>query len=434
MDGLEKLLIDIGKFKKHIRSGGPSVSRYYRDKIQSTFDATGYKFIRPNSTNAATYIKFLNSSAKTATDAKSQALHQIITNLSNNFDEFMYRIAFKYYLDNPERMRNEADISFRHVLSLLETANIEYELVKVMVFKKMFSANLEDRYAFLQKILKKNASSLPIRSGLKELYLVRNAIVHNGSFVSEQLTKKFPEYLGYKKLQLTFDDYARFKKDVFSSAHDLRMLFHHQNTIRSYNGSHYLRLIQEQRDEAKALYRLRAYGSSLVYTGTSLDFIKKLSSETPKSFYRTISQFLNSHVFEHKYLGVYFLRDAWGKSYDDGKKQELAAFLIKNLSALSNQFLAERATPILVWYVKYSQPKSLSILAGSITPSHRKLAIDIFKKGDLINDDGFGVAAVKRLPYKDRHPRVKTNFENYIVFLQGLDHTLYRKVLRELGR
>ncbi len=426
---LDSMDARIKKYLDHVELAGPKLTPYYRLKIERDLGSFGMIFPTPQTVYRATYIKFLSDARGKLAGAKRQALHFAIVNLCNVFDEFLFRLAFKYYEHNPERMRSEIKVNFDQILTMLESYNVEYELVKVMVFKKMFSANLADRYEFIAKTLSATGLALKPKKDLQELYLVRNSIVHNGDFVGEQLSKQFPRYLGYKKLELQYEDYLKFKKVILGSAQGLRMLFVVQNPQEPYGFSYYTNIIQSNKDAAVALRRLKAYKGKLVYTGTDLDILKRLSKKQPKSFYRTTSSLLNSHIFEYKYLAVCLLKRRWDEAGASGYevRNEIARYVLKNLNLLSLGFLVNRFTAHLTWYIENTEKSALFVLVDSTAPSHRKLAIAIFEKADLISKQNFGIRIFQRLPLHSGQPEVKKRLNLYLTRLKTKNYRAYQK-------
>ncbi len=423
-DELTETLHKIEKHLKIIKSG--KVSQRYAEQIKAKLKNFGI-LITPSHLYVGSYLKFIGQCRKTSLAASKQALHLKIVNLTNTFDEYLYRVVFKFYQDRPDEMRSEATLTFDQMITLLEKNDTETELVKIQVYKKMYSSKIEDRLRTTLGLI--NAHSTPAIPLLiiKELYLVRNSIVHNGAFIGAQLSSAYPKYMGQRKLSVDDDDYVRYKKAILTAAQEIRMAYNYRFGYDSFNYKYYKKAIHSKGDNKLAISRMRRYEGKMAFVGTDLQVLRSLAKKPPNSLLITVSSLLNAGVYEYAYLAAHMLKFNWQTSHIEEERINIAKYIMRNIDSFVYTSILLSITPILRWYAREFEPGVISTLAKSYTPSHKAIAINIFAHENYINDVRMS-KLLEKLSLRSNNPEIAHQINLWSKALSNKDKIAYKKL------
>jgi hypothetical protein len=273
------------------------------------------------------YRRLLDAREQQHNQAPIFALDQMIASLAFAFEEYMIRALFKYYQDNIERLNRNSEIKFASIIDILKRENIDRELVKALVYKET------GRGGATKIIDALNAAGMSVAASadLEELFLVRNAIAHNGSLINEQLVSFDKRFVGVFRLHLSFNDYLRYKKVVISRAQMIREEFNKVSRERMSNLAHVRYVIRQERDNKIANSRIKRSKTQLVVIGTPMPILSKLVKDVGFVSLKHLRSLVESDIFEYRYFVWKYAAFHIGKGRED-----VLCFALNNTGYLEN--------------------------------------------------------------------------------------------------
>lgn len=278
------------------------------------------------------FARILHSRRKQQTKIVQYALELMIVDLAFSFEEFVVRVLFRYFQDNIERVSSNYTITFANIIDILKRQNVDYELVRALVFKEtQENKGPESWIKFLNSLDIQVANS----GDLTELFLVRNVIAHNGSIVNEKLASSNIRFAGVYELRLSYADYLRYKKVVISRAQMIREGFNKASGKRMKDPKRMMVHIRAERDIKTAQSRARRSKTTLITIGTPLKTVDALVASAGFMSLKHLKSFVDSDIFEYRYF-------AWkyaAKQLAQGN-QSMFRFVLDNANYIENVVFA----------------------------------------------------------------------------------------------
>jgi len=125
------------------------------------------------------------------------------------FEEFIRRVLLKYFEEDVRRLisKKESIKNYQLVEIIVEKQNLHQTLAENVVDQIMYSSAGK----WFEE-LKEIGMEIELAEGVKELFLIRNCIIHNDKRVSQQLADAFPsKYNRRKKIKLSIDDFKGYR-------------------------------------------------------------------------------------------------------------------------------------------------------------------------------------------------------------------------------
>lgn len=207
---------------KKLRALGPRKSTAVEGFISNYYGRRRIKAQTP--TNPASYERSLKLIRGLETKVMTTALHQAVTQLCIAYEDFSRKVFLKFYEDDKRRLHSDAkSLSDGEIIELLESNwNIHRALAEKAVERWTYGS--VDKWH--QKISEKLDIEIGTDARMKELFLLRNALVHNDGKNTKELnllnTEKFPIL---KRYRLSIDIFTEYKNVVHQTATYLQARF-----------------------------------------------------------------------------------------------------------------------------------------------------------------------------------------------------------------
>jgi hypothetical protein len=170
----------------------------------------------PNSARKEHLLYKINQYKKQNSYLRYAAIQQAVVNICIIYEDLMKRVVLKYFEESIHRLPSNKESLKNKVLieAILRGDNVHRTLAE-SVTADLMHGSVENWHGILVKH-KMNITTSP---HLKELFLVRNCLVHNNSRVSSYLHQTMPnKYILRRPIRLTVSDVENFKNEVHKSA------------------------------------------------------------------------------------------------------------------------------------------------------------------------------------------------------------------------
>lgn len=170
----------------------------------------------PTSTDKTYMLNKVNVYKRQNSFLRYAAIHQAIINICVIYEDFVRRIILKYYEENIRRIpSNKESLKNRYLIdAVLRGDNIHRTLSEKVADDLMFGS-----VETWHKTLNNFGVNLQTTNHIKELFLVRNCIVHNNNKVSSQLNLLLPiKYSLRRSIILSITDIKDFKDELYRAA------------------------------------------------------------------------------------------------------------------------------------------------------------------------------------------------------------------------
>lgn len=275
-------------------------------------------------------------------EAGQFALDQSIVSTAINFEEFIRRTFIKFYTDDPRRLSKEKELTLGDIVNKTDLLSV-YEEVAEKATKDLLYGSASKWFTALEKSMKVDFSGHERDvETVKELFLVRNCIVHNAKYISRELLSHHTKYIGITKVNPTYKDYVRFKK---ASTQIVYVVFNQYNEKYS---KRYLS-VRSVTDDIKNLHE---ESTGTIRGGISLDLNRERLNTLIKKYERIdlveIRQLLQSEILESKLLATKLLTYQYSKSKLAQDKQKIFLFCILNLGLFNDRELIHFITRSII--------------------------------------------------------------------------------------
>lgn len=266
-------------------------------------------------------------------EAGQFALDQSIVSTAINFEEFIRRTFIKFYTDDPRRLSKEKELTLGDIVDKTNLPSV-YEEIAEKATKDLLYGSATKWFAALEKSMKIDFSGHERDAEtIKELYLVRNCIVHNAKFMSRELLAHHTKYIGITKVNPTYKDYVRFKK---ATTQIVYLIFDQYN-------ERYSKRYLSVRSVANDIKALHEENTGALRGGISLDIkrarLNSLIKKYEKIELAELRLLLQSEILESKLLAAKLLTHRYSKSKLPQDKQKIFIFCILNLDLFNDREL-----------------------------------------------------------------------------------------------
>jgi hypothetical protein len=197
-----------------LRSSRPATLTKIRGELESLAIDMGHSI--PGSSSKNHLLNKVQQYKKQNSFLRYAAIHQSVINICITYEDFVKRVILKYFEEQIQRLPSNKESLKNKLLieAILRGDNIHRTLAE-SVAADLMHGSVEEWHDTLIKH-KMNIVTSP---HLRELFLVRNCIVHNNARVSSYLHQAIPtKYLLRKAIRLTVADVEKFKNEVHKSA------------------------------------------------------------------------------------------------------------------------------------------------------------------------------------------------------------------------
>lgn len=145
------------------------------------------------------------------------AIQQAIISLCVNYEDFVQRVIVKYFEEDVKRLSSKKQtFTSQFVLdAVLRGDNIHHTLAEKTA-RELMNGGVSDWHRCLKEKLRMETGV--VSHGVKEVFLIRNCLVHNNRRVSSELhAKNPPKYPMRRALRLNTSDVDNFKTELHRS-------------------------------------------------------------------------------------------------------------------------------------------------------------------------------------------------------------------------
>lgn len=149
------------------------------------------------------------------------AINQAVINICSIYEDFTRRIILKYYEENVRRIPSDKETLKNKVIidALLRNDSIHRTLAEKATDDLMYG-NIDKWYKVL--VAQLGMSNLTLDDKLKEVFLIRNCLVHNNRKVSSFLhNHDETKYKLRDTIKITIDDVQDFRDVIIQAANEI---------------------------------------------------------------------------------------------------------------------------------------------------------------------------------------------------------------------
>lgn len=200
-----------------------------RDKLNEAVDKMGH--IGTEHTEKSKLLSRISYYIRRNSFHRYAATDQAVIDLCVNFEDFVRRVKLKYYEENVYRLGSKKTVEFEHIVGALNRKYSIHRTLSELVVDESMYGSVDSWLKSLRKDLKMELNFSP---STKEIFLLRNCIVHNQKRVSVYLHEFNKEkYPLRSKIKLTVADVHGFK---FSLANSSKKIIKEYNRLYPVNG------------------------------------------------------------------------------------------------------------------------------------------------------------------------------------------------------
>lgn len=194
-------------------------------ELRDLLDDSGYKVELTDNKG------YLNQQAISVTNQENfvrrSAINQTIVSICSIFEEFVRQVLAKYYEDDIRRLHSlDTNIKYADVVNSIIDGEL---LARRLAYKRVDSVMRGSLWDWKHS-LQQAEIDLEISESLSELFLVRNAIVHNNGRATADLTKAFPEkYETHLLIRISDEEFEAFQTSVHKTATWIRNEYHRKH-------------------------------------------------------------------------------------------------------------------------------------------------------------------------------------------------------------